>query len=623
MWAPQGAVAALLSCMLLGTRGSVGLDELCALGACHHVGVGIASLWHLRSKGALELVVLASCFGVLLLGFVPFTPRERRIWVFCVSRLITGASARSASEIVPVLVEQCRNVRFLQDYDASTQSFAVRGAPLAGSALGFALAFCSSLPLVARASLSKGGQSFLPKKLGKILAWYARLRRSTQRVPSNSHPPTCHQRAMAARDAWRWIHGMLGLSTVVSWVALRSTWTGGSAASRQHRQRRFEHSMFRMSALCVESALCLAHFLGAVTLQAGLRLAPPDALLAVIVGYGCLLPIGGVIGAVCLRLSQPRRRSRTKRKRREWTTSPLVRPRSTSLEASSEPAKRPRILPRSASLPPPERDDTSTRTPPATALFQQPARARPSRDAPRRRSAAAVAIFFLTAAAASACVTANLWRAEGTDVGVHVGLASIGAAAATVPSFAVLLDTELLGSPEAAIARALPLFVAGLAARRRSHAKEKSEDVPLVDDDKACREYIAPRKFRTDVRETASYGWLCLMLLALLFAAATCARATRPRFAYTTYAAAPDAQPLLRLAEQPLSPAKRGRSNTPRRLFSPRRRASTGSIETFRTSLNKPSTPASRLLTRGPATFRSPPHYESFPPPLGHARRQL
>jgi len=44
VWASQGALPALLSCALLGTRGHVGLDEMCLMGACHQLGAGLAAI---------------------------------------------------------------------------------------------------------------------------------------------------------------------------------------------------------------------------------------------------------------------------------------------------------------------------------------------------------------------------------------------------------------------------------------------------------------------------------------------------------------------------------------------------------------------------------------------------
>jgi len=420
-----------------------------------------------------------------------FTSRKQRSLCVGTARLVGGYAARAASDAIPALADEARLVRFsfedsrtryvgeMEDAAETTvfgsRALALRGAPYLGSALGFALGFCLSLPLVARASLEQGGETFLPKRIGKLFAWYASLRRTTSRVPANPSPPTCHQRALAARDAWRWAHAILTTILVIASGALRLALTpreglvpGGTAPAKASTAEERaallpqpaeplsgeEDSLVDAAALCVDAALIAAQLVGATVLQVGLRLPPRDAAISVIIAYAGLVPAAaGLLGAVCLRFAaSPRAPSSQQHKKKKHRLprpnlvllrdAPLPPPEKKVIAASS------RVRPRSLSAestperppPPPPSSEPSHRhkrrlssggaadyrsssfpsRAAASFLLRDEektvaaAAARPERRAKafaRRRAARALALAFVGLAASFACVVATLWSA--------------------------------------------------------------------------------------------------------------------------------------------------------------------------------------------------------------------
>ena len=270
VWASQGAVPALLCCQLLGSRGDVTFEDLCVLGAAHHFGSAVCALF-VRSrfgppKSSAPRAFTAAALAALALAAAPFpdpssdddddtyddsvsmretfaddelaSVKQTRLMLFAGARFVGGFASRAAAAALPTLLDDARTglahligtttpeTTTSQDtgQQISQELVALRYAPGLGAALGFALAFLLALPVVARAPTTSRAddEDFLPADVSKILAWYAALRRSTDRVfhSSRFRPATCEQRALAARDAWRWSLGLLGGLCLVARIVL-------------------------------------------------------------------------------------------------------------------------------------------------------------------------------------------------------------------------------------------------------------------------------------------------------------------------------------------------------------------------------------------------------------------
>lgn len=420
VWAPQGALPALLLCLLLGSRGHVGLDEVCLMGACHQAGLGIAAkLWLARRSESTQTWCERALIGAFAaacgMGLIPIggSRNRRSVWLG-VAKFVGGCATRAVSDAIPVLADESRLVRLaLEDGTSScyvgemedaadgttmvfgSRALALRGAPFLGSAVGFAFGFCLTLPLVGRASLEEGGGSFLPKRLGKLFAWYASLRRTTEHVPSNRTPPTCHQRAVAARDAWRWAHAILSVILLLATVALRFAHTpteeqtakselddsrsskrsarirvadgterSSLLASSTRTMRRSQENVVVRSkppkteatesrlvssaALCADAALVAAQLMGALVLQIALRLPPREAAISVVVAYAGLVPCAaGLLGALVLRVSSSSRSSDLSCRRRKQRHHPMLQHNLVLLRDERPTAKTPDVTKRS------------------------------------------------------------------------------------------------------------------------------------------------------------------------------------------------------------------------------------------------------------------------------------